>query len=682
MHDIWAFLIQTLTASGAALLLLAVKALLRDKLSPGWQAAVWLLLAGVMLVPAGSLGRYVLVNWPAAVETAKTLLTGEYTLTRITAPFPLIPAGLPHTAEEWAFAVYEAGALILLARYFVTYIRIRSILKGKKKDKVPDRQPAEEQAAAEKVEKVAEKYGLRSCRVVSAKGTGSAFLFGLFRPVLVLPEGEKTDEKVILHELLHLKSGDTVWGMLICVLRCIHWCNPLLWYCADLAGNDLEARCDYRVLERLEGEERREYGKALLDMANEKYARMPGTSSMANGGKNISRRIRAIVRFKKYPAGMALVSVCIAAALAFPLILGVKAQVCGVRYQADGSGLQTFEKTVRNAYAMACGRTSWCTTPAGALDTYGKALLTGNEGYRAMCAPAKELAPDGTWKLENSPDVIRGYSIYNLREEEENRLSALVAVPLLDSPETIAEDIIFSRDLSGEEEKIYIAVQQVDVWNEHGRWVAVPRRNPDGSAYTQIYETDDDPSAWGYRELPAIVYSAVRENFQVEARYQQIYYINNILTQDNGMNMMPGNMVSFDTVPKPDTEFEGVYISDTLSCTYLGTEEEKSGISSIGITAARADDPDSSPRLSEVPRGLSGSSDGTYTGHASFEEDPLWGPTVELGGGGTTVPYDPPANEFPSYYAAELYVNDESMGEMTLERRTGEEDERGTADRS
>ena len=37
----------------------------------------------------------------------------------------------------------------------------------------------------------------------------------------------------------------------------------------------------------------------------------PGTSSMANGGRNIRRRIEAIARFKKYPAGMALASVCV-----------------------------------------------------------------------------------------------------------------------------------------------------------------------------------------------------------------------------------------------------------------------------------------------------------------------------------------------------------------------------------
>lgn len=62
MTDIWSFLLQTLTASGVAALLLVIKALFRDKLSPRWQFAVWGILGAMLLVPAGFRGRYVLLN--------------------------------------------------------------------------------------------------------------------------------------------------------------------------------------------------------------------------------------------------------------------------------------------------------------------------------------------------------------------------------------------------------------------------------------------------------------------------------------------------------------------------------------------------------------------------------------------------------------------------------------------
>ena len=85
MADIWSFLLQTLTASGVAALLLLVKAMFRDKLPPRWQFAVWSILGVVVLLPAGLFGRYTLLNWPFYVELFRSNLTGS------TVPWPMCP---------------------------------------------------------------------------------------------------------------------------------------------------------------------------------------------------------------------------------------------------------------------------------------------------------------------------------------------------------------------------------------------------------------------------------------------------------------------------------------------------------------------------------------------------------------------------------------------------------------
>ena len=74
MFDIWGFLLQTLTASGVAVLLLIIKALLKDKLSPKWHFSVWSILGIMILFPAGILGRYALFNWQTVIEFIKILL--------------------------------------------------------------------------------------------------------------------------------------------------------------------------------------------------------------------------------------------------------------------------------------------------------------------------------------------------------------------------------------------------------------------------------------------------------------------------------------------------------------------------------------------------------------------------------------------------------------------------------
>ena len=54
MGNIWEFLYQTLTVSIAAAVLLLIKWLLRDKLSPRWQYGVWAVLALRVLWPAST----------------------------------------------------------------------------------------------------------------------------------------------------------------------------------------------------------------------------------------------------------------------------------------------------------------------------------------------------------------------------------------------------------------------------------------------------------------------------------------------------------------------------------------------------------------------------------------------------------------------------------------------------
>ena len=153
MSDIWSFLLQTLTASGAAAVLLAVKAMLRDKLSPRWQFAAWGMLALVLAVPAGLGGRYALLNWPLAVEFLRSLLTEEFgTLAHVSAPVPLPQfAGPPRTGAEWAYVVYLAGTVFFLGRYAVSYLRLRLALRRGT--------PAGEARAA-LIRETAERYGL------------------------------------------------------------------------------------------------------------------------------------------------------------------------------------------------------------------------------------------------------------------------------------------------------------------------------------------------------------------------------------------------------------------------------------------------------------------------------------------------------------------------------------------
>ena len=374
MGNIWEFLLQTLTVSLTAAVLLIVKYLLADKLSPRWQYGIWGLLALRALIPAG-MTRQVLLPLPAWVDMCKTAAerglasayAGPWDAMDAKSVLPW-PSGAPESVTDWLFVAYALGAAAYLLWKLAAYIRLRLALRRGA--------PASEAVSAQ-IAGVCEKYGLRASRAVEVEGLPTAFVCGVFRPVLAVPKGG-VDDKVLLHELLHLKYFDAAQGIFWCLIRALHWCNPFMHYVLDRVGNDLESLCDQRVLERLEGEERREYGGILLGMANEKYARAPGTSSISNGGKNISRRIAAIVRFKLYPRGMALASVCIAVVLATPLLLGTASADTGHMHPGP-------QRELDRSFAVA--RTTRCRTPAAALDTYAKGLLYDNGVFLTAASP-------------------------------------------------------------------------------------------------------------------------------------------------------------------------------------------------------------------------------------------------------------------------------------------------------
>lgn len=432
MTNIWGFLLQTVTASLIATLLLTVKWLLRDKLSPRWQYGVWGVLALRIVWPVRLTGKYILLPLPLWLETVKAVVESSLNSTysavyepiRIRFPIPWV-SGRAESVTDWIFTAYVIGVLVMLLRYGASYGRLRLLLRHGS--------PISEEMQRQ-IDTVCGRYNLRPCRAVVIPGLPSAFVCGVLRPVLAIPAETELDSKVLLHELLHFKYFDGAQSIVWSVFRALHWCNPFLQYVLNQIGNDMEQLCDQRVLERLEGEQCREYGGILLSMVNEKYPRAPGTTSLSNGGKNIAKRIEAIARFTQYPHGMALVSVCAGVVLLCASLFGTYAQgiEVGSRDREDAWGF---------AWAMASARLAHCTTVAGALDTYAKGIMYENGIYLAAASPlstqeglAEEMKYNakrqdrGYYHLQSGPEDLNrsGYWVYNLKEISGSEYEALL----------------------------------------------------------------------------------------------------------------------------------------------------------------------------------------------------------------------------------------------------------------
>ncbi len=653
MRDIFEFLIVSTTAALTGLYILIIKRIFRDKLPPVWQFGIWGILGITLIFP---------FTYPESVsfaaELLKSFLTGENTISRPSFFLPLTDFSFSFSIADILFLIYFLGVAAFLISYLISYIRLR-ILTGRASDLSVKK--------LDSLNEIAEKYSLKKCRTVTVPEITSPFIFGIIRPVLILPE-VFPDDKVILHELIHLKYKDALWSIVISLLRSIHWCNPLLWYIFNKIRNDIEELCDSRVLSLLSGEERREYGNILLSMANEKYASCFASTAIANGGKNIRSRIETIARFKQYPVNSRLICICISIITALFLLVNTRAATVPEDY------LQLTDKTSVDV-ALAVSRSYYCRTPAAAIDAYAKAVLQDNGIYRALCAPLSmhneikqalndslangrqtELIAD----IDGTPTSYNRYYIYNLENTGKNEYTALLVFGM-------------AYHDPDEDNNQKIAYQKIRIFKENERWVVTEESD---FSYVITYKMQWQ---WGCEDLPAYTYSAVSGDFTVERNYQLCF--------------SPEEKASDSSSPYLNASFNEVTVNDFSRCIYNGPEDKKPEITHLGFSCKagkQGDLPEFPPELTndtmdrfkntrawehisqEIKESLIGgdfsssSTTGASSARKSLPEG--WDNIQNFSGGGHTAEYKKKMNYLPDAVYGVLYVNGIPSETLTLER--------------
>jgi len=125
----------------------------------------------------------------------------------------------------------------------------------------------------------AERLGLRQIpRVIEVGQLATPAVFGVFRPVLLMPKGylsrlsRRDTEHMLLHELAHIRRGDLHAHGLYMLLQIVYWYNPLLWLARRQLHHLRELSCDATVANLLR-EQTSAYRQTLLETARRFLAR-------------------------------------------------------------------------------------------------------------------------------------------------------------------------------------------------------------------------------------------------------------------------------------------------------------------------------------------------------------------------------------------------------------------------
>ena len=323
------------SSSVLILVVIALRYVLRGKLSLRMQYALWLLVLVRLLVPV-SFGASDLSVMNAVPERAPTVQQGIYRQDiigeRNDAPANAGTVGIPAqsmseaappnlvqnvttatvtapTVEktDWARiakTVWLAGAAALGLVFLAVNLRFGKKLRRSR----------------ERVEET------DACLPVYESGeTDTPCLFGVAKPSIYVTPDTRTEAETLryalAHEQTHYRHGDNLWAVLRGVCLALHWYNPLVWWAAELSRRDAELACDEATIRRIGESERAAYGRTLIRMTCEKRPALLVTATMmTDSGKGLKERISLLVKKPKtaaYTAVAVLLIACLSIACTF-----------------------------------------------------------------------------------------------------------------------------------------------------------------------------------------------------------------------------------------------------------------------------------------------------------------------------------------------------------------------------
>jgi bla regulator protein blaR1 len=169
-----------------------------------------------------------------------------------------------------------------------------------------------------------------SVPVLASPASFEPGVFGIFRPVLLLPEGiaeRLTPEQfaaIVAHEMNHVRSRDNLTSALHLVVEAVFWFYPLVWWLSARLVTERERACDEAVCGQ--GCHPAIYAEAILDICKF-YLESPLACAAGVTGADLKQRIEQIMAqrtARELAFGKKLLLGCAGvAAIALPVAIGM-----------------------------------------------------------------------------------------------------------------------------------------------------------------------------------------------------------------------------------------------------------------------------------------------------------------------------------------------------------------------
>ena len=158
--------------------------------------------------------------------------------------------------------------------------------------------------------------------VLTSDVVTSPMITGFKTPILIMPNTEYPKEyyePILRHEAVHFKNGD-IWSKLILnILSCFLWWNPLAYLIKNNVDHSLELKCDADVLADMTHDQRVEYFEMILNihkLSRKKQSQNAVGLVSARSDRQLKQRFNVgLQQSKKRSKGFSIIAITILVAV-------------------------------------------------------------------------------------------------------------------------------------------------------------------------------------------------------------------------------------------------------------------------------------------------------------------------------------------------------------------------------
>ena len=299
-----AAVILSVTGSVGHILLKLLAAVSGNHLSQSWRYHGIVAVSLLFVLPVYKLWEFIpvpysvsppVISFGGGVEPA--FLPGSPAGVDMLTPQPLPTAGI-----DWGTVLERAAVLWLWVAVSLVLWNVWRLLRYRRLI----------EQAGNKVNSRLQQIAVEEARLAGIDGeirllasplAQSPMLVGFFRPTILLPSEHLPDGDarfILAHELTHFRRKDLWKKLLFLMVRCAHWFNPIVYLLNRDFSRWLETSCDEQVVSSLDRDQRKEYGRLLIDYAPaSRYAGPKLYVSFASCRYKLKRRISIMLNSNK-----------------------------------------------------------------------------------------------------------------------------------------------------------------------------------------------------------------------------------------------------------------------------------------------------------------------------------------------------------------------------------------------